>query len=244
METHCRPCGKLDVHIDGWQHTLGTMHRWCVAVFSIGLWNIPIPVDQVLDGRVIQTHAKVDALCEQRWPSEQNPGKKSGHMLHLLCHQGPLGTVCLQQDSDHVCLWPGYHLHHDTAKHSYSSDVKESTGEWNGALLPSMIKLGSVCMRLMDVDLVSVTFRSAFAHDKRTHLRLHGVGAISYYSRSHLVFLQGKVNSARYIAQVLNPVLLPFLRQDSGVLFSKTTHVHIWLMRLNVFFVVYNICSG
>ena len=51
---------------------------------------------------------------------KQHPGKKSGHMLHLLCHQGPLGTVCLQQDSDHMCLWPGYLLHHDTAKHGYS----------------------------------------------------------------------------------------------------------------------------
>ena len=35
----------------------------------------------------------------------------------------------------------------------------------------------------------------------RPHLRLHGVGAISYNSQSHLMFLQGKVNSARYIAQ-------------------------------------------
>ena len=35
--------------------------------------------------------------------------------------------------------------------------------------------------------------------------------AISYNSRSHLVFLQGKVNNACYIAQVVNPVVLPFL---------------------------------
>ena len=34
-------------------------------------------------------------------------------------------------------------------------------------------------------DLVSVIFRSAFAH-----LRLHGVEGVSYNSRSHLVFLQ------------------------------------------------------
>ena len=42
---------------------------------------------------------------------------------------------------------------------------------------------------------------------------------ISYNSRSHFVFVQGKVNSARYIAQV-NPVLLPLLRQEGDVLFS------------------------
>ena len=35
------------------------------------------------------------------------------------------------------------------------------------------------------------------------------------------MFLQGKVNSARYIAQVVNPVLLPFLRQKGYVLFLQ-----------------------
>ena len=61
------------------------------------------------------------------------------------------------------------HLHHNTAKHGYSGVVKESTGEWNGALLSSMMRVGSICMRVMDVhvygvDLVSI-FRSAFTHD-------------------------------------------------------------------------------
>ena len=67
-------------------------------------------------------------------------------------------------------------------------------------------------------------------------------GSISYNSRSHLVFLQGKVNSARYIAYV-NSVLLQFLRQEDSVFFSRTTQVHIWLLRCNVLFVVYN-CSS
>ena len=35
------------------------------------------------------------------------------------------------------------------------------------------------------------------------------------------MFLQGKVNSARYIAQVVNPVLLPFIRQEGDVLFQQ-----------------------
>ena len=46
-------------------------------------------------------------------------------------------------------------------------------------------------------------------------------GTISFNSRSHLVFLQGKVSSARYIAQVVNPVLLPFLRHEGDVLFQQ-----------------------
>ena len=35
-------------------------------------------------------------------------------------------------------------------------------------------------------------------------------------------------------------MLLPFLREEGDVLFQRTTHVHIWLLRLNVLFVVYN----
>ena len=68
--------------------------------------------------------------------------------------------------------------------------------------------------------------------------------AISYNSQSHLAFLQGKVNSAHYIAQVVNLVLLPFLRQEGDVLFSRTTHIYIWLLQCNMLFMVYNSCPG
>ena len=91
-------------------------------------------------------------------------------MFHLLCHQGLMGIVCLQQDSDHVCLWPGYHLHHNVAKHGYSGVVKELTGEWNGALSSLVMKVHSVCVQVVDIHvydrhLVSVIFQSTFAHD-------------------------------------------------------------------------------
>ena len=140
-----------------------------------------------------------------------------------------------------MCIWRGFHLHDNTAKHGYSGVVKESTGEWNGALLSSVMRVGSVCMRVMHVhvygvDLVIVIFQGIFAHDTQAHLRLHGVGAIHYNSRSHLVFLQGKVNSARYIAQVVNPVPLSFLRLEDNVIFSRTTHIHILLLRRYVLF--------
>ena len=55
----------------------------------------------------------------------------------------------------------------------------------------------------------------------RPHLRFHELRAISYNSRSHLVFMQSKVNSARYNAQVVNSVLLPFIRQEGGVLSAR-----------------------
>ena len=99
ISTYCCIC---------WAQCIG----WCVAAFRSGLWNIPTLIDQVLDGHVVQTHVKIDTLCEQWWPPEQHPGKKSRHTLHLLCHQGPLGTIFLQKNSNHMCLWPGYHLHH------------------------------------------------------------------------------------------------------------------------------------
>ena len=42
-------------------------------------------------------------------------------------------------------------LHHDTAKFGYSRVVKESTGECNGTLLSSVMRVGSVCMRVVDL---------------------------------------------------------------------------------------------
>ena len=78
-------CGKLAGHFDGLLHMLGTMYWWCVAAFCSGLWNIPTPIDQVLDGHVVQMHIKIDALCEQQWVPEQHPGEKSGHCArHML----------------------------------------------------------------------------------------------------------------------------------------------------------------
>ena len=69
-------------------------------------------------------------------------------------------------------------------------------------------------------------------------------GAISYNSWSHLVSVHGKVNSTRYIAQVVNPVLLIFLRQKVKWFFSMTTHVHIRLLWRNLLFLVYSNCPG
>ena len=162
-------------------------------------------------------------VCEKQWLPEQNPGKKSRHMLHLLSHQGQLGTLCLQQDSDHMCLWPGYHLHHDTVKHSYSVAMKESTGERNGTLL-------SLVMSLYANDGHTHVWRRPGVHHLQECFCSWHTGpssnfmvweAVSYNSLSHLLFLQDKVKSACYIAQVVNPVLQPFLRQEGDVFFQQ-----------------------
>ena len=105
-----------------------------------------------------------------------------------------IGKLRLQQDSDHLCLWLGYLLHHDIAKHGYSGVVKESTGEWNGALLSSVMRVGSVCMRVMDVhvysvDLVSVFFLSAFAYDTQAPPQASCCGGASVTTRGHIWYL-------------------------------------------------------
>ena len=81
--------GQLDGHIDGLLHMLGTVYRGCVAAFNSDLCNIPTLVDQVLDGR-----PSSDALCEQWWPPEQNPGKNPG----ICC------TCLVAKNSDHVSM--------------------------------------------------------------------------------------------------------------------------------------------
>ena len=52
----------------------------------------------------------------------------------------------------------------------------------------------------------------------RPHLRFHGVGGHLLQLAVIFGILHGKVNSAWYIAQVVNSVLLPFLRQEGDVL--------------------------
>ena len=131
-----------------------------------------------------------------------HPNSIQGRNLDTCC------TCCVTKDhwelsacsrtQDYVCLWPGYHLHHDTAKHGYSGVVKQSTGEWNGTLLSSVMGISSVCMQVINVhmygiDLVSITFWSAFTRDTQAPPQDFMVQeAISYNSRLHLVFLQGK----------------------------------------------------
>ena len=90
-------------------------------------------------------------------------------------------------------------------------------------------------MRVIDVhvygvDQGSVILRSVFIHDTQAPPQASWCGAICYNSRSHLVFLQGKVNSARYIVQVVNPELLPFLRQKVMCLFRGITYVYTRLL--------------
>ena len=80
---------------------------------------------------------------------------------------------------------------HDTAKQGYSCVVKETTREWNVALLSLVMRVGSACMRLMDVllygvDMVSIIFWSAFAHVTQTPPQASWCGEPSVTTRCHI----------------------------------------------------------
>ena len=144
-----------------------------------------------------------------------------------------------------MCLWPGYHLHQNTTKHGYSGVMKElKRVEWRCVVFSD--DLGSVCVRVMDVhlysvDLVTIIFWSAFTYDIQAPPQALWCEGPWIRTYSH-IWCFCRVNGARYIAQVV-PLLLPFLQQED-VLFSRTTHVHIWLLWCNILFVGYNNCPG
>ena len=125
-----------------------------------------------------------------------------------------------------MCLWPGCNLYHDTAKRGYSGVVKESTGEWNGALLSSVMRVGSVCMYASDGR--TRVWRRPGEHHLPECIRQQHTGPISgfmlwgnisFNSWSHLVFLQDEVNSFCYIEQVVNLVFCHFF--DRKFLFHQ-----------------------
>ena len=101
-------------------------------------------------------------------------------------------------------------------------------------------------VHLYGIDLMRVIFRSVFVNDTQAPppLKLHGVGRISHNLRSYLVFLQGKVNSARYIARLLTPCYCNFFGRKVMCFSSRTTHVHIRLLRRNMLFMVYKNCPA
>ena len=128
-------------------------------------------------GRPRSTDAsQVRHILEQWYPPEQHPRKKSGHMSHLLSSRTIANRLLAAGFRSRVPL-----ARLPLTKHGYSGVAKVSTGEWNGALLSSVMRVGSVCMRVMDVhvnvvDLVSVNFRSVFANDTQAPLQASWCG--------------------------------------------------------------------
>ena len=78
-------------------------------------------------------------------------------------------------------------------------------------------------VHVYSVDLVASSSRMHSPTTQRPHLRIQGVGD----HLLQLVVTFGKVNSVRYIAQAVNPMLLSFLRQEGDVLYQDNPSPHI-----------------
>ena len=95
--------------------------------------------------------------------------------------------------------------------------MKESTGEWNSALLSSVMRVGSVCMQVMGIQMYGIDPMGASSSGVQLptkhgpHLTLHVVVVRDHKLQlwSHFMFYW--ITSTCYIAQVVNPMLLPFL---------------------------------
>ena len=94
--------------------------------------------------RHFQMHVKIEALCEKLL--EQHPGKKSG--AHVAPDVSPrsIGNHLFEAGLRSYVPLARLSFTHDTAKHGYSGVMKMLTGEWNGALLSSVMRVDSVCM--------------------------------------------------------------------------------------------------
>ena len=177
-------------------HNVSVVYRYFQQ--CSGLWKIPTPADQVLDGRVVQTH------CGGR------PNRVSRAHVARAVSPRTMGTVCLRHDS--VC--PGYHLHHDTIKHSYSGVVSD---ERRFCLYESDGRTRVRLRRRRGERHLPECIRPRHTDPTAGFMMW---GAISCNSRSYLVFLQGKSK------QVVNPVLLPFLRQEDVLFLQDNARPH------------------
>lgn len=61
--------------------------------------NIPTLIDKVLNGQVVQTHAKIDALQEQHWQTTLHSQEILEKMRPQMYQCGKLGIIYLQQDN-------------------------------------------------------------------------------------------------------------------------------------------------
>ncbi|GFY09373.1 transposable element Tcb1 transposase [Trichonephila clavipes] len=52
-------------------------------------------------------------------------------------------------------------------------------------------------------------------------------GSIGYHSRTPLVHIAGTLNSQRYISEMLEPVVLPYLQGLATVIFQKDVRPHV-----------------
>ena len=142
-------------------------------------------------------------------------------------------------------------LLYNTVKHGYTGVLKKSTGEWNGALLSSVMKVDSVCMRLYASDGRTATrlrrtliFRSAFTHDTLAPLQASWCGGPSVTTRQIWYFCRVNETVPATLYGLFTLCYCHLFDRKVMCFFNWTTQVHIRLLQRNVLYVVYSNCPG
>ena len=177
MGSHCRPAG----HIDGLLHMLGTMYPWCVAAFRNGLSNIPTPIDEVVDRRVVQTHYASRTASRDEIRAPVAPAVSPRTIGNRLLAAGLRSRVILFR----LPLIP---RHNQVRLHCCHERV-DCRKEWRPVVFSdeSMFYLyasdGRTCVRRRPGE----RHRSEFIRPRhRPHLRLHGVRGASVTTRAQI----------------------------------------------------------
>ena len=127
-------------------------------------------------------------------------------------------------------LCPDYHLNHDIAKHGYSGVVRESTEGWNGVRLSSVMRHESRCclytsddVRVYGIDLVSVIFRSVYAHDTQAPPQASWCERSSVTTRGHIWrFCKVKKTVIGTLHRLLSPCYCQFFARKVICFFTRT----------------------
>lgn len=135
----------------GWslRRTANVFRRWYFDVSDSDQMNIPTLIDKVLNGQVVQTHAKIDALQEQHWQTTLHSQEILEKMRPQMYQCGKLGIIYLQQDNWQACQLLDFYLHHNTI-------VRESIGGHDMVILGDWVVISvesRFCLDASDVPL-------------------------------------------------------------------------------------------
>jgi hypothetical protein len=104
---------------------------------------------------------------------------------------------------------------------------KDNSGPTNGITLSLLMSLGTVCRPMMVTDVMNIENFNLRSKDIPPLLMELGMvwGAISYGSRSPLTFVERSLNVNRYVENISEPVLVPYLNRLQNPTFQQdNTH--------------------
>ena len=206
-------CGKLHGYIGGLLHLLGTKYRWCVAAFcsrSGSGW--PSIIGSHQDRLIVQAGVAAQIASTEEIQAHIAPAESPRTIGTRLLAAGLRSCMPLTR----LSLTP----RHGQARQIWCETVHWRV-EWRSVVFSDESRF---C-----VYVSTRVWRRPGERHLPEYIRPRHTGFTSGFmvwgpsvnSRSYLVFLQGKVISVCYIAEVVNPLLLPLLRQEGDVLFQQ-----------------------